>query len=115
VALPEPAPLGAFMAEVLRIAAEAALEVALGELFANEAIPKWGGFVEALAGIEGVDLEFFEVHQSETDRDGALVEGHTLHPASAFAQAALACARRRAGFMDEVCRTRAGRRPRGVG
>jgi hypothetical protein len=72
----------------------------LGQFFANEATPKWGGFIEALQDCPGVDLEFFKIHANEERHYLGLIDSFSIEHLPAFWIGIIEYARLRASFMD---------------
>ncbi len=102
VILPSAGSPGTFMEEILTDASTLPPEQAIGQLFANEATPKWQGFVEVLKDWPNADMTFFDIHSGESEHYQDLLTGFTIEQSPALLRSTINFAIMRACFMDQV-------------
>lgn len=93
---------GEFMQQVLHNAESLPPAMAIGQFFANEATPKWGGFIDVLSGNVDIDLTFFNVHASEDNHYQGFIQAFALDELPTFWQGVIDYSKMRASFMQQV-------------
>lgn len=75
---------------------------AIGQFWANEATPKWAGFIAVLGQQPKIDLEFFEVHHDEDTHYSGLINGWAREDWPEILAGVIEYGKLRANFMDDI-------------